>query len=104
MRRGKKENVMIYLDPQVVKEARELGLNISKVSENALKEAIRRLKGENSQNKQDSLFSDRRAEPTNGAQTDMAPGVGFEPTRPIRVTDLAGLRPTRLGDPGYSIL
>ena len=30
----------------------------------------------------------------------MAPGVGFEPTRPLRVTDLAGLRPTRLGDPG----
>jgi len=38
---------MVYLDPKVVEEARELGLNISKVCENALKEAIRRLKGEN---------------------------------------------------------
>ena len=46
MRRGKKKNVMVYLDPKVVEEARELGLNISKVCENALKEAIRRLKGE----------------------------------------------------------
>jgi len=27
----------------------------------------------------------------------VAPGVGFEPTRPIRATDLAGLPPTRLG-------
>gem|GEM_PF-2184007 len=25
------------------------------------------------------------------------PGGGFEPPRPLRVTDLAGLRPTRLG-------
>ena len=30
----------------------------------------------------------------------MAPGTGFEPVRPIRVTDLAGLLPTRLGHPG----
>jgi len=50
MRRGKKKNVVIYLDPEVVKEAKELGLNISKVCENALKEAIRRLKGEYPQN------------------------------------------------------
>ncbi len=45
MRRGKKKNVMVYLDPEVVREARELGLNISRVSENALREAIRKLKG-----------------------------------------------------------
>ena len=50
MRDVNKKSVMVYLDPEVVKEARELGLNISRICENALKEAIRRLKGENSQN------------------------------------------------------
>jgi hypothetical protein len=34
--------------------------------------------------------------PVNG----VAPGTGFEPVRPLRATDLAGLLPTRLGDPG----
>ncbi len=29
----------------------------------------------------------------------LARGVGFEPTRPLRATDLAGLPPTRLGQP-----
>jgi len=43
---GRKKGYMLYLDEDVVKEARELGLNLSKVAENALKEAIRRLKGE----------------------------------------------------------
>jgi post-segregation antitoxin (ccd killing protein) len=41
-----KKSVMVYLDPKVVAEARELGLNISKICENALKEAIKRLKGQ----------------------------------------------------------
>ena len=31
--------------------------------------------------------------------TSMARGVGFEPTRPFPATDLAGLPPTRLGQP-----
>ncbi|GEM_PF-3473635 len=44
MRRGKKKNVVIYLDSGIVKEAKELGLNISKICENALKEVIKRLK------------------------------------------------------------
>jgi len=54
----RKKNVVIYLDPEVVKEAKDLGLNISKVSENALKEAIRRLKGENPKNILNSQKSD----------------------------------------------
>ena len=29
----------------------------------------------------------------------LARGVGFEPTRPFLTTDLAGLPPTRLGQP-----
>ena len=38
-----KRRVSIYIDAELVKTAHELGLNISKVCENALKEAIRRL-------------------------------------------------------------
>ena len=43
---GTKGKLTLYVDVEVVKEAKELGLNISKVCENALKEAIKRLKGE----------------------------------------------------------
>ena len=45
---------MVYLNPKVMKEARELGLNISRIYENALKEAIRRLRGENLQDSHNS--------------------------------------------------
>ena len=38
-----KRNVMIRIDANLVQKAKELGLNISKVSENALKEMIRRI-------------------------------------------------------------
>ena len=39
----RKARVNINLDPEVAKKARELGLNISKIAENALREYIRRL-------------------------------------------------------------
>jgi len=42
---GKKGKVTLYIDDQVVRAAKEAGLNLSKISENALKEAIARLKG-----------------------------------------------------------
>ena len=38
-----KKNVMIRIDENLVLKAKEYGLNISKVSENALKEMIRRI-------------------------------------------------------------
>jgi post-segregation antitoxin (ccd killing protein) len=41
----KKMTTSIYLDGEVFREAKDLGLNISKISENALKDAIARLKG-----------------------------------------------------------
>jgi hypothetical protein len=44
---GKSKVASIRIDEDVLREAKELGLNISKISENALKEAIKRLKGEN---------------------------------------------------------
>ena len=68
---GKRVNVTIYVDKDVVREAKEVGLNISKVCENALKDAIRRLKSENCKN---------------------TPGVGFEPTRPDWATGSQGRR------------
>jgi len=40
---GKKRSTCLYLDTRVVETARKVGLNVSRVSENALKEAIRRL-------------------------------------------------------------
>ena len=40
-----KKNVMIRIDENLVQKAKEIGLNISKVSENALKEMIRRIEG-----------------------------------------------------------
>ncbi|RLI12007.1 hypothetical protein DRO35_04055 [Candidatus Bathyarchaeota archaeon] len=45
---GKARVTSIRVDENVLREAKELGLNVSKVCENALKEAIRRLKGEKS--------------------------------------------------------
>ena len=37
----------ITLPPELVKKAKELGLNISRIAENALREYIRRLEGSN---------------------------------------------------------
>ena len=53
MKRGKKENVMLYMDSKVVEEAKEVGLNLSKVCENALKRAVEALKATSSRFNQD---------------------------------------------------
>jgi len=42
---GDKKSTCLYLDAEVVETARKMGLNVSRVSENALVEAIRRLGG-----------------------------------------------------------
>ena len=39
----RKVTVGIYVNEKIVKKAREMGLNLSKISENALKKAIERL-------------------------------------------------------------
>ena len=46
---SKKKRVNIYVDEDVVKKAKEIGLNVSKTCENCLKEAIRRLETPNPQ-------------------------------------------------------
>ena len=43
--KGKKATLSITLPPELVKKAREYGLNISKIAENALKSYIERLEG-----------------------------------------------------------
>ncbi len=68
-------NACITLPPELVKKARELGLNISKISENALKDYIRRLEGSKSYSNHNSKFSST-ASINNKSMVDEA---GFEP-------------------------
>ena len=88
---GKKKITTMRIDADLLKKAHELGLNVTKVCENALKEAIERMERP-------------RTETNGGTRSDsnMARGVGFEPTRPLLTTGLAGLPPTRLGQPRTS--
>ena len=46
-----KKNVMIRIDGNLLKKAKDMGLNISKISENALKDMINRIEGSSSSNK-----------------------------------------------------
>ena len=46
-----KKNVMIRIERDVIEKAKEIGLNISKVSENALKDMINRIENPNYKNK-----------------------------------------------------
>ena len=42
-----KKKINLYIEEEIAKKAKEIGLNISQFCENALKEAIRRLEGSN---------------------------------------------------------
>jgi post-segregation antitoxin (ccd killing protein) len=53
--KGKKAQVQISLIPEVAKKAHALGLNISKISENALKQAVNSLEDTKCQNNRFSL-------------------------------------------------
>ena len=46
-----KKNVMIRIDVEIAGKAKEIGLNISKVSENALKDMIKRIESPITANK-----------------------------------------------------
>ena len=65
----------IRVDAEVLNKAHDLGLNVSKISENALKDAIDRMERPNTL--------------TNGVKrlekTEMVRGVGFEPTNLYRI-------------------
>jgi len=71
----KKKSVMVYLNPEIVAKARELGLNISKICENALKMAIEGL---------GSLYKENKTE-----NCGMCGGWDSNPRRPTP----AGLKP-----------
>ena len=56
---GKSVVTSIRINEDVLREAKALGLNVSKIAENALKEAIRRLKGEYSKTDSNSSSSNK---------------------------------------------
>ena len=69
---GKKVRTTLYIDLEVLKEGQELGLNISKTCENALKLAISRLK---------PLYegSNSKIIPLGSKKVSMVGPPGFEP-------------------------
>ena len=67
-----KKKLTLYVDAEIIEEAKELGLNISKVCENSLKEAIRRLRGSNNPNSFENKTVKNRI-------TNMVGSRGFEP-------------------------
>ena len=72
---GTKKSTCLYLDAEVVGIAREMGLNVSRVSENALKEAIGRLRDPEQGN------SPRSRDNHEGRDRDSNPGAGLH--RPV---------------------
>ena len=67
-----KKPVLINLPPELVMKARNHGLNISKVCENALKDIIQRIEGVNTANSSDSWVKPSSKEGLMGQS-------GFEP-------------------------
>ncbi|RLI14314.1 MAG: hypothetical protein DRO43_04330 [Candidatus Hecatellales archaeon] len=72
---GRKRLTSMRIDEDLLKEAKELGLNISKICENALREAIAKMKGETSQENPKTL-------PNGGLKEAVMRGRGFEPLNP----------------------
>ncbi|MCD6562876.1 MAG: type II toxin-antitoxin system CcdA family antitoxin, partial [Thermoproteales archaeon] len=40
-----KKHISLYIDEEIINESKQIGLNISRICENALREAVERLKG-----------------------------------------------------------
>ena len=68
-----KKNVMIRIDEEVVEKAKDLGLNISKISENALKEYISRLEAPNPQNNTKGFSINFQSKRIEWAEEDLNP-------------------------------
>ena len=73
--KGKKATVSITLPPELIEKSREYGLNISKVAENALKDAVERMEKPKTETNGGNVAK-------NGS---MVRGVGFEPTNLCRI-------------------
>jgi post-segregation antitoxin (ccd killing protein) len=88
-----KTSTTVYLNSNLTDLAKELGLNISKTCENALKLAINRLQGLN--------LETTDASPQFGAKIEVVDRAGFEPaasalrTRRSYRADLPALLPVR---------
>ena len=76
---GGKVSACLYIGREVLETAKRMGLNLSRVSENALAEAIGRLQGPETRNGP-AAASDR-----------LVRGVGFGPTNPCGIA-ASGLR------------
>ncbi len=81
---GSRKSVCLYLDREVVETAKQAGLNLSKVSENALIEAIGRLSG----TKPETGLRSRLPWGSEGRGRDLNPGarlhrpIGYQATSP----------------------
>ena len=76
---GRKVSACLYINRELLETAKKMGLNLSRVSENALAEAVGRLQG-----------AEARNGPGN-APNSVVRGVGFEPTNPCGIA-ASGLR------------
>ena len=72
---GNKKKVLLYMDRDVVTEAKDIGLNLSKTCENALKNTIKRLTNTNNSRNTDGLSS------SESSGNSLVREVGFEPTK-----------------------
>jgi hypothetical protein len=74
---GKKIRISITVDEDIHRDVQEIGFNISKLCENAMKDAVRRMTGSNSS--KDPGIS--REPHTNNHKNQLVRGVGLEPTK-----------------------
>ena len=92
----------ILIEESVLRTAQELGINVSKYCENALKIGIEALNNTQNQirNQTGTASAKREVSEPQGSDSETG-GVGFEPT----TTSLGGLRPirTRLPAPSNKI-
>ena len=79
-----KVSTCLYIDRKIMKTAKEVGLNMSKVAENALAEAIGKLTG----SKQETAFKNQPSVNFEGRGRDLNPGarlhrpMGYQATSP----------------------
>ncbi len=81
---GDKTSACLYIDRAVLETAKQMGLNVSRVSENALVEAIRRLNGADPE-----TGPEKKVDPVaEGRGRDLNPGarlhrpIGYQATSP----------------------
>jgi len=101
-----KAKVTLLVDKDTVEKAKSIGINLSQFLEHNLKRAIKT--SEEPENTSSSAQSSKIESSDNNSWRggwDFRPILhGHSNPRDLSVTDLAGLRPTRLGDPRASVV